>query len=141
VILPDVNVLIYAFRSDSIEHSKYKKWLGDVVNGVAAFGIAPQVLSSVVRICTHPRIFKQPSDLQETLEFCTAILECPNATLILPQERHWSIFQSLCVASKVTGNLVADAWLAALAIESGCDWITTDGDFGRFNGLTWRSPF
>lgn len=141
MILPDVNVLIYAFRSDSTDHSKYKKWLGDVVNGVAAFGIAPQVLSSVVRICTHPRIFKQPSDLKETLEFCTAILECPNATLIFPQERHWSIFQSLCVASKVTGNLVADAWFAALAIESGCDWITTDGDFGRFSGLTWRSPF
>jgi toxin-antitoxin system PIN domain toxin len=141
VILPDVNVLIYAFRSDSVEHSKYKQWLGEVVNGDAAFGIAPQVLSSVVRICIHPRIFKQPSDLQETLAFCTVILECPNAMLILPQERHWSIFHALCVASKNTGNLVADAWLAALAIESGCEWITTDGDFGRFNGLTWRNPF
>lgn len=141
MILPDVNVLIYAFRSDSLEHSKYKKWLDGVVNGDAAFGIAPQVLSSFVRICTHPRVFKQPSDLQETLAFCTVILECLNATLILPQERHWSIFQALCVSSKVTGNLVADAWLAALAIESGCEWITTDGDFGRFNGLSWRNPF
>jgi toxin-antitoxin system PIN domain toxin len=141
VILPDVNVLIYAFRPDSIEHASYKAWLHEVVNGVAAFGIAPQVLSSVVRVCTHARIYKQPSDLKETLAFCAAILECPNATLILPQERHWSIFQALCVGSKATGNLVADAWLAALAIESGCEWITTDGDFGRFNGLTWRSPF
>jgi toxin-antitoxin system PIN domain toxin len=141
VILPDVNVLIYAFRSDSAGHSNYKRWLGEVVNGVGAFGIAPQVLSSVVRICTHPRIFKQPSDLHETLAFCAVILECPNATLILPQERHWSIFQTLCVTSKATGNLVADAWLAALAIESGCEWVTTDGDFGRFSGLTWRNPF
>lgn len=141
MILPDVNVLIYVSRSDSAEHSKYKEWLGEIVNGVGAFGVAPQVLSSVAHICTHPRIFKQPSELKETLEFCTVILECPNATLILPQDRHRSIFQGLCVASKATGNLVADVWFAVLAIESGCEWITTDGDFGRFKGLTWRSPF
>ena len=66
MILPDVNVLIYAFRSDSADHSNYKKWLEAVINGDAAFGVAPQVLSSVVRICTHPRVFKQPSDLKET---------------------------------------------------------------------------
>jgi toxin-antitoxin system PIN domain toxin len=141
VILPDVNVLIYAFRSDSLEHERYREWLHGVVNGEAAFGIAPQVLSSVVRICTHPRIFKEPSELTESLNFCAAILQCANATLIVPQERHWSIFQGLCVASKVTGNLVADAWFAALAIESGCEWITTDGDFGRFKELSWRAPF
>lgn len=141
MILPDVNVLIYAFRSDSVEHSNYKKWLEEVINGEAAFGIAPQVLSSIVRVCTHPRIFKQPSDLKETLGFCKVILECPNATLILPQDRHWSIFQTLCVTSKPTGNLVADAWLAALAIESGCEWITTDGDFARFKELEYRAPF
>jgi len=141
VILPDVNVLIYAFRSDSAEHSQYKDWLGETVNGVAAYGIAPQVLSSVVRICTHPKIYKQPSDLKEALEFCSVLLESPNATVILPQERHWSIFQTLCIACKASGNLVQDAWLAALAIESGCEWITTDGDFARFQGLTCRRPF
>ncbi len=141
MILPDVNVMIYAFRSDSAKHLEYRTWLSDVVNGAGAFAVAPQVLSTVVRICTHPRVFKQPSNLQEALAFCSAILECPNATLIVPQERHWSIFQALCITSKATGNLVADAWLAALAIESGCEWITTDGDFGRFNGLTWRAPF
>ena len=141
MILPDVNVLIYAFRSDSVDHSNYKKWLEEVVNGVAAFGVAPQVLSSVVRVCTHPQIFKQPSDLRETLAFCNVILECPNATVILPQDRHWGIFQSLCIASRATGNLVADAWLAALAIESGCDWVTTDGDFARFKELKCRTPF
>lgn len=141
MILADVNVLIYAFRSDSVDHSNYKKWLEEVVNGDAALGVAPQVLSSVVRICTHPRIFKQPSDLRATLAFCNVILECPNATLILPQDRHWSIFQNLCVTTKATGNLIADAWLAALAIESGCEWITTDGDFARFKELKCRTPF
>ena len=104
MILPDVNVLIYAFRSHSIDHSNCKKWLEEVINGDAAFGVAPQVLSSFVRICTHPRIFKQPSDLRETLAFFNVILECPNATLILPQDRHWSIFQNLCVTTKATGQ-------------------------------------
>lgn len=141
MILADVNVLIYAFRSDSVDHSHYKKWLEEVINGEAAFGVAPQVLSSLVRICTHPRIFQQPSDLRGALAFCNVILECPNATLIVPQDRHWSIFQKLCVTSKATGNLVADAWLAALAIESGCEWITTDGDFARFKELQCRAPF
>ena len=141
MILPDVNVLIYAFRSDSTDHAQYKGWLSEVVNGVAPYGVAPQVLSSLIRICTHKKIFKQPSDLKESLEFCNVLLESPNATVILPQERHWSIFQTLCVSSKTAGNLVQDAWFAALAIESGCEWITTDGDFARFEGLTYRKPF
>lgn len=141
MILPDVNVLIYAFRADSVDHSSYRNWLNEVVNGVEAYGIAPQVLSSLVRICTHPRIYKQPSDIGEALAYCNSLLEAPNATTITPQERHWSIFQALCNRSKATGNLVPDAWLAALAIESGCEWITTDGDFGRFEELNWRRPF
>ena len=141
MILPDVNVLIYAFRVDSADHTKYRTWLSELVNGVAAYGVAPQVLASVIRICTHPRIYKQPSSIDEVLRFCNVLLEAPNATVITPQDRHWSIFQSLCSGSKATGNLVPDAWLAALAIESGCEWVTTDGDFARFEGLSWRAPF
>jgi toxin-antitoxin system PIN domain toxin len=103
--------------------------------------MAPQVLSSVIRICTHPRIYTQPSSLDEVLAFCNVLLEAPNATVITPQERHWSIFQSLCARSKVTGNLVPDAWLAALAMEARGEWIHTDGDFARFEVLKWRHPF
>lgn len=140
MILPDVNVLIYAFRSDSEDHDHYKRWLEDVVNGPAAYGIAPQVLSGVIRICTHPRIFARPSSSREAFEFCRALQEQPNATVITPGERHWSIFEVLCAKAKATGNLVQDAWLAALAIESGCEWITTDRDYARFPGLKWRAP-
>jgi uncharacterized protein len=141
LILPDVNVLIYAFRVDSADHSQYKNWLTELVNGDAAYGMAPQVLSSLARICTHPRIYRESSTIEEALAFCNVLLEAPNATVISPQDRHWSIFQTLCARSKATGNLVPDAWLAALAIEAGCEWITTDGDFARFEGLTWRRPF
>ena len=141
MILPDVNVLIYAFRSDSEDHTHYKEWLESVVNGSAAYGIAPQVLASVVRITTHPRIYARRSSRADVFAFCRALLEQPNATVTAPGDRHWSIFESLCEDAKATGNLAQDAWFAALAIESGCDWITTDRDYARFSGLSWRTPF
>ena len=141
MILPDVNVLIYAFRADSEQHDAYRAWLEEVVNGPSAYGIAPQVLANVARICTHPRIFKQPSALDDTLLFCDTLSAQPNASLVTPGERHWSIFQSLCLQSRASGNLVQDAWFAALAIESGCEWITIDRDYAKFDGLSWRSPF
>ena len=140
MILPDVNVLIYAFRTDCGGHREYKAWLESVVYGAAAYGIAPQVLGGVARICTHPRIFARPSSPADVFAFCGALLEQPNATLIAPGERHWSIFASLCRQANATGNLVQDAWFAALAIESGCEWITTDRDYARFEGLKWRAP-
>lgn len=140
-MLPDVNVLIYAFRSDSKRHPEYKAWLEGVINGPTAYGIAPQVLGSVVRICTHPRIFSRPSSREDLFNFCGVLLEQPNATVIVPGERHWSIFETVCRQSKAIGNLVQDAWFAALAIESGTEWITTDGDYARFEGLSSRAPF
>jgi len=141
VILPDVNVLIYAFRSDSERHAEYRTWLQSVINGPAAYGVAPQVLSSIVRVCTHHRIFARPSSRNDVFEFCRVLLEQPNATVITPGERHWSIFETVCRQSKATGNLAQDAWFAALAIEAGAEWITTDGDYARFEGLNSRAPF
>ncbi len=141
MILADVNVLIYAFRADSKDHIRYKTWLEDVINGPAAYGVSPQILASVVRICSHPRIFAQPSDSDELLEYCGVVLGQPNATIIVPGDRHWMLFGKLCVDARAVGNLVQDAWNAALAIEAGCEWITTDRDYARFPGLKWRSPF
>jgi hypothetical protein len=140
LILPDVNVLIYAFRPDSEDHARYKAWLEDVLNGPSPYGIAPQVLASVVRICTHSRIFRDPSTTSEAFEFCRVVLEQPNATVVTPGEHHWFLFQGLCRDAKASGNLIQDAWFAALAIESACEWITTDRDYARFPGLAWRPP-
>jgi uncharacterized protein len=140
LILTDVNVLIYAFRSDAERHDEYKDWLESVLNGPAAYAVSPQVLASVARICSHPRVFARPSRLRDVFEFGRVLLEQPNATIVTPGERHWPIFRSLCQQAGATGNLVQDAWFAALAIESGCEWITTDRDYARFRGLTWRSP-
>jgi toxin-antitoxin system PIN domain toxin len=141
LILPDVNVLIYAFRADSKDHERYKAWLEDVINGPAAYGVSPQILGSVVRICSHPRIFAQPSEIDELLDYCGALLGQQNRTIVIPGDRHWALFGKLCVDAGANGNRVQDAWNAALAIEAGCEWITTDREYARFSGLKWRGPF
>lgn len=141
MILPDVNVLLYAFRTDSADHARYREWLEKAVNGPEAFGISSQVLSAVVRISTHPRIYNRPSRLTDALAFCNAVTTQDHCQPVQPGARHWSIFEDLCRSANTTGNLVQDAWLAALAIESGSEWITTDRDFARFEGLRWRTPF
>jgi toxin-antitoxin system PIN domain toxin len=141
VILPDVNVLLYAFRRDSVGHAEYRRWLNETVNADAAYGISPQVLASVVRISTHPGIYVRPSRLDEALDFCRVLVEPANCSIVQPGTRHWAIFVDLCTEARVTGNLVQDAWFAALAIESGSEWITTDRDYARFQKLRRRAPF
>jgi uncharacterized protein len=140
VILPDVNILVQAFRADTVHHANCRKWLKEVVNGEERFGLSPQVLSSVIRITTHPKVFKEPSGLQEAVEFCEILFTLPHCMAVQPGERHWEIFIRLCLEADVRGNLVPDAWFAALAIESGCEWITLDRDYARFPGLKWRVP-
>ncbi len=140
MILPDVNVLIYAFRTDSPDHARYRSWLESVVNAPAAYGISPQVLSGVVRIVSHSRIFTRPSRVADALAFARVLMEQPHATIVVPGEQHWKIFERLCGEAAAAGNLVQDAWYAALAIESGCEWITADRDYSRFPGLRWRTP-
>jgi len=140
LILPDVNVLLYAFRRDSPDHVAYRGWFESVVNGEMAYGMSPQVLAGVIRIATHPRIFQRPSRLDDVLGFVSVLLEQPHCQIVQPGHRHWGIFRDLCQHANATGNLVQDAWFAALAIETGCEWITTDRDFARFEGLHWRPP-
>lgn len=140
MILPDVNVLLYAFRRDSPDHAAYREWLEALLNAPAAYGMAPQVLASVIRISTHPRIYVQPSGIAEAVEFCRVLLAPDTCTVVQPGDRHWDIFLELCAKSGATGNLIQDAWFAALAIESGCEWVTTDRDYSRFPGLNWKMP-
>jgi len=140
VILPDVNILVHAFRTDTPDHEGCRNWLDGVVNGDARYGMSPQVLSGVIRITTHPKVFAIASRLDEVFRFCDILLEQPHCLAIVPGERHWAIFKRLCSEADARGNLVPDAWFAALAIESGCDWITLDRDYSRFPGLQWHLP-
>lgn len=141
MILPDVNVLIYAFRADARRHREYHAWLRDRVAARESFGLSELVLSGVLRVLTHPGVFVPPTPLDRALEFLDVLRARPNAVTLQPGPRHWEIFQQLCIDVNARGNLVPDAYHAALAIEHGAEWITTDRDYARFPGLRWRHPF
>jgi len=140
MVLPDVNVLLYAYRQLAPDHQRYRAWLEAVVNGDSAYGVADLVLSGFIRIVTNPRAAMPPSTTEEALTFVDRLRKAPACVVIAPGPRHWQIFTDLCRHTGATANLVPDAYLAALAIESGCEWITTDRDYARFPGLRWRHP-
>jgi uncharacterized protein len=140
MILPDVNVLIYAFRKDVPQHAVCRRWLASVVESDARFGLSPLVLSAVVRVTTNPRSYKIPSTVEEAFGFCEDLMGQPHCHIVEPGDRHWNIFKRLCVETDTRGSRITDAWFAALAIEWGCEWITFDRDFARFPGLKWEVP-
>ncbi len=140
MVLIDVNVLVYAHRVDALEHMAYRQWLETVINGDEAYGMSDLVLSGFLRVVTHPKVFNPPSDLASALTFAQEVRGQPNCVFVQPGARHWQIFSSLCQQAGAKGNLIPDAYLAALAIESGSEWVTTDRDFSRFPGLKWRHP-
>jgi toxin-antitoxin system PIN domain toxin len=138
--LVDVNVLVYAHRLDAVRHQEYAEWLRDLLAGQEPYGISDLVLSGFLRIVTNPKVFRQPTSMETALVFAQLVRTQPNCVPVEPGQRHWEIFIELCRIAGVKGNLVPDAYLAALAIESGSEWITTDRDFSRFPGLRWRHP-
>ncbi len=136
----DVNVLVNAYREDALHHEPCRAVVEEAMSSPAAFGLAPLVLSGFLRVVTHRRVFKTPTPLIDALEFVDALGSAPQAVTVNPGNRHWNIFSDLCLQARATGNLIPNAYLAALALESGCEFVTTDRDFARFPGLTWFDP-
>jgi len=140
MLLPDVNVLIYAHREDHPENRLYAEWLVGVVNASEPFALAGLVLSSFLRIVTNRKIFKPATPMDVALEFCQELIRQPRSVVLRPSIRHWEVFVDLIRSAEVKGPMVSDAYLAALAIEHGCEFVTTDSDFARFRGLRWKHP-
>ena len=140
MILPDVNVLIYAYRKEQPHHAASRAFLERTVYGDSAFGVSRLVLSAVVRLLTSQRIYQPAETLADAFGFCQWLTECSNCIVVEPGERHWAIFEKLCRETDTRGARVTDAWFAALAIEHGCEWVTFDRDFARFPGLKWSVP-
>ena len=136
--LPDVNVLIYAHREDAPEHPRYAAWLKALTAADEPFALAEVVLAGFLRIVTNGRIFDPPTPMETAIAFCQSLVVWPRAVMVAPSRQHWDLFVGLC--ANIQGPLVTDAYLAALAIEHGCELITTDSDFARFQGLRWRHP-
>ncbi len=140
MILPDVNVLLYAHREDALRHADYRQWLDRILNSGESFAVSDLILSSVLRIATNAKAYAHPTPLSRGIDFVHLLRDSPDCTLLREGPRHWEIFINLCRKLKAQGNLMTDCYLAALAIEHRCEWITHDRHFARFPGLRWRHP-
>ena len=134
-----MNVLVYSHREESANHLRYAKWLKALAAGPEPFALSEPVLQGFIRIVTNPRIFDPPSSTNQVFRFVDTLIERPGCCMIRPGPGHWAIFRQLCEAGKLRGKIVTDAAHAALAIESGCEWVSADTDFARFvPALRWR---
>lgn len=140
MIAPDVNVLLYALRQDTDRHADYRRWLEAALNGPEPVALLEPILAAVVRIATHPAIFKLPAPLSVIDAFLDACIDSPSAVRLRADEQHFDLFRDLCRRSDCRGNLVQDAYLAALALEHNLTFVTTDRDFSRFPRLRWQHP-
>ncbi|MBN2497632.1 MAG: PIN domain-containing protein [Deltaproteobacteria bacterium] len=140
MILCDVNVYLHAMLAASEYHARCKAELESVLtpDSGQTLAVASSIMASVVRIATHPRIFKPAARACDVFEFIETILQNPSVVRIAPQTRHWRIYRDLVNTHGLTGSDTTDAWLAALALEHACEWWTTDRGFARFDGLAWR---
>jgi toxin-antitoxin system PIN domain toxin len=133
VILLDVNVLIYAHRAELPQHAAGLAFLNGLLDGDDGFAASSVILSSFLRITTHHRVFDPPTPMNAALAFVAVLQAHPAYVALEPGDRHWKILEQLCRLPGIRGPLVTDAWIAALAIEHGCELATSDGDFRRFS--------
>ncbi|MBA8825378.1 hypothetical protein FHX42_002729 [Saccharopolyspora lacisalsi] len=122
------------------DHSAYYEWLEEALNGPTPVGVPSLVFSGYLRVVTNPRVWPGWLAPDKALEFVNVIRSAPAFVPLDPGPRHWDIFAELCRKADAKGNLVPDAYLAAIAIEHGCEWITADRGFARYPGLRWRHP-
>jgi uncharacterized protein len=140
VLIPDVNVLIYAHRAEAPDHPRYAEWLRTLAEGDEPYAVSDLGCSAFVRIVTNPKIWEEPTSLDDAFSFVTELRGRSNARPLTHGPGSWDIFVRLCTAARARGKLVADAYHAALAIEHGCEFLSADGDFSRFTGLRVRHP-
>ena len=140
MVLLDVNVIVNAMREDAPRHAVVRAYVEALRAASEPFGLSELVLSGALRVLTHPRVFVPPTPIAHARQFIDLLRATPNAVVVAPGPRHWGIFCRLLDESGASGNLIADAWHAALAIEHGCEWISDDADFARFQTLRWRRP-
>lgn len=139
--LVDTNVMIYAHRHDADRHADYRDWLQAMIDGPEPYAVSDFAVIGMVRVITNQRTYPDAATpLVAALEYAEQIRSQPHAHVVAPGAKFWDIFAQLCTRAYARGRLVPDAYLAALAIEHGCEFVTTDTDFGKFPGLRWRHP-
>ena len=140
MILVDANVLLYAYHPRDERHAACRRWLETTFSGLTPVGLPWLSIWAFLRIGTNPRAFEEPLGMQEARDIVSSWLDVPVVRVLEPGERYWDILSQLVLEARVTGPLVTDAALAALALEHGASVCTTDKDFLRFPGLAVIDP-
>jgi uncharacterized protein len=140
VILVDANILLYAEDQLNPQHAAAKRWWDEQLSGSSPVCLCWTVIGAFIRIATNSRVFESPLSRKEAMAKVQGWLEQPCTRLVEATERHWLVFQQMMNDGQALGNLVTDAHLAALAIQHGCELLSTDADFARFPRVKWRNP-
>jgi len=140
MIIPDLNLLVYAYNEDAPGHARAKAWWERSLSDARPVGLSWIVLLGFVRLMSNRRVLLEPMPAHEAARHCKAWLARPNARIVLPGPGHLDLLTELLEAAAAGADLVTDAHLAALAIEHQAELHSNDGDFARFPGLRWRNP-
>jgi toxin-antitoxin system PIN domain toxin len=140
VIVVDANLLIYAYNSGSEKRAASKEWLEQVLSDQEPVGFPWAVIHAFLRLTTARVVLPRPLDMRDAISIVQDWFAASNTRILEPGPRYWPIFGDLLRKAEITGKMVSDAHLAALAIEHDATLFTTDRDFRRFEGLRWRNP-
>jgi toxin-antitoxin system PIN domain toxin len=140
VIIPDVNLLIYAHDLRSQFHARAKTWWEDLLNGERSVGLTWAVIRGFMRITTQRAFSDQPLSVEQAQRYVADWLACSAATMLAEGPGHWTLFSRVLKESGVSGALISDAVLATFAIEYRADLHSNDLDFARFSGFRWVNP-
>lgn len=141
MILPDVNVLVYAYRREAQNHLAYASWLAAVVAGQDEFALVDTCLTGFLRIVTNPRILAEPAPTGDALQFVERLRAARRGRPLAATSATWEVLRANVSQDQgIRGNLVPDAYLAALAVSHGCRLATADRGFARFPNLDFFNP-
>lgn len=140
MILPDVNVVLYAYDARSPFHKDARVWFEDVLSEEQVF-FTWHTITGFIRIITHPSALKNPTTTEKAVGIVSKWLELENTHLVFLEKRNWPLFSKMLIEGQASGNLVMDAHLAAMAASCGATLATTDRDFTRFPGIQYKNPF
>jgi uncharacterized protein len=140
MIIPDVNLLIYAYNSDAPHHAEAKAWWEDLLSSDEPVGLPWATALGFIRLMTHRAVLVTPLAAEGAIAHVRSWHKRPNVSVVEPGPRHLELLHRMFRALGAAGRLTTDAHLAALAIEHQCELYSNDTDFARFPGLSWCNP-
>jgi toxin-antitoxin system PIN domain toxin len=140
MILPDLNVLLYAYNPHTRQHKRASSWWENTISGTELIGLPHEITLGFVHIATHPKLGKASVNLEAARDVVLSWLDLPQARVLLPSPDHTRKVIDLMKATDASGALASDASLAVYAMDNRATLYSNDTDFARFPGLDWKNP-